>query len=209
MLAKVEAICEFPPPRDHRGVKRFVGMAGWYRRYCPNFVTVVLPLTELLAKDVKFVWSDRCQSAFESVKHLLMNYPVLRSPDFDKQFKIQVDSCDTGIGSVLLQEDEEGVDHPVCYHSRKLDSAQRNYSTVEKECLAIVMTLKHFEVYLSTTKHPILVFTDHNPLVFLDRMKTSNQRLLRWSLALQEYDIQVLYIKGKDNVIADALSRAC
>ena len=138
-----------------------------------------------------------------------MNYPVLRSPDFDKQFKIQVDSCDTGIGSVLLQEDEEGVDHPVCYHSRKLDSAQRNYSTVEKECLAIVMTLKHFEVYLSTTKHPILVFTDHNPLVFLDRMKTSNQRLLRWSLALQEYDIQVLYIKGKDNVIANALSRAC
>lgn len=88
-----------------------------------------------------------------------------------------------------------------------MNKQQVNYSTIEKECLALVLSLKHFEVYLSTPAQTITVYTDHNPLVFIQKMKNQNQRLLRWSLILQEFDIEVIHVKGKDNIIADALSR--
>jgi len=134
--------------------------------------------------------------------------PVLVAPDFSKPFKLYVDACDVGVGGVLLQEDRQGIDHPVCYFSRKFDTHQRNYSTCEKETLALLFSLEHFDIYLRPTIAPIQVYTDHNPLVFINKMKNSNQRLLRWSLALQEYDIEIRHVKGRDNVLADALSRA-
>ena len=96
----------------------------------------------------------------------------------------------------------------ICYFSKKFDKHQKNYSTIEKECLALLLSLQHFDVYLSLTLYPVLVFTDHNPLTFINKMNNKNQRLTRWSLSLQEYDLVVKHIKGKDNVIADALSRA-
>ena len=100
----------------------------------------------------------------------------------------------------LLQEDD-GVEHPVCYFSKKFNKSQRNYSNIEKECLALVLALQHFEIL------PIVVYSDHNPLVFIHKMKDKNQRLLRWSLMLQEYVLEMIHIKGKDNVIADCLSK--
>ena len=109
---------------------------------------------------------------------------------------------------MLLQDDDEGVEHPVCYFSKKFTKSQQNYSTVEKECLALVLALQHFEVYVSSSSSPIVVYSDHNPLVFLHKLKDKNQRLLRWSLMLQEYSLDIRHIKGKDNVIADCLSRA-
>ena len=106
-----------------------------------------------------------------------------------------------------MQVGEDGIDHPISYFSKKFDKHQRNYSTIEKECLALILALEHFDVYLGTTVHPVLVFTDHNPLTFIHRMKNKNQRLVRWSLTLQEYNLDIRHIKGKDNVMADALSR--
>ena len=103
-------------------------------------------------------------------------------------------------------QEHDNVDRVVSYFSKKLTKCQQNYSTIEKECLAL-LALQHFNVYLNVTVHPILVFTDHNPLTFLHKMSNKNQRLTRWSLLLQEYDIVIQHIKGKDNVIADALSR--
>ena len=99
------------------------------------------------------------------------------------------------------------MDHPICYLSRKFSKCQRNYSTVEKECLALILALQHFEVYVSSSQQPVIVFSDHNPLVFLHKLKNKNQRLLRWSLLLQEYDLVIQHIKGKDNVNVDCLSR--
>ena len=136
-----------------------------------------------------------------------MNTPVLSAPNFDKQFKLTIDASDIGIGAALFQESDDGVDRVVCYFSKKLTKSQKNYSTIEKECLALLLALQHFDVYLNVTLHPILVYTDHNPLTFLCKMSNKNQRLTRWSLLLQEYDIIIHHIKGKDNVIADALSR--
>ena len=205
--AKVEAIATFPRPESKKQLMRFLGMAGYYRRFCPNFAAVAEPLTQLLSKRVKFIWSDRCDKAFEELKAMLQSAPVLAAPDFKSSFKLAVDASDVAAGAVLLQEDDEGVEHPVCYFSKKFNKSQRNYSTIEKECLALVLALQHFEVYVSSSSLPIVVYSDDNPLVFIHKMKDKNQRLLRWSLRLQEYVLEIRHIKGKDSVIADCLSR--
>ena len=93
------------------------------------------------------------------------------APDFQKQFKLAVDASDIGCGGVLIQVGEDGIDHPTSYFSKKFDKHQRNYFTIEKECLALILALEHFDVYLGTTVHPVLAFTDHNPLTFIHRMK--------------------------------------
>ena len=128
------------------------------------------------------------------------------APDFDKCFKLAVDASDVGIGAVLLQ-DNNGIDHPVCYFSKKFNKHQKNYSTIEKECLALILAIQQFKVYLTSSTSPIVVFSDHNPLSFLHKLKNKNQRLLRWSLLLQEFNLDIRHIKGKDNIIPDALSR--
>ena len=186
---------------------RFLGMAGYYRKFCSNFADLTAPLTDLLKKDRKYVWSPGCQIAFEKVKSLLCTNPVLKAPDFSRPFILAVDASDLGGGAVLLQCDEHGIEHPVGYYSKKFNSHQRNYSTVEKELLALVLALQHFEVYLCSGI-PVSVYTDHNPLTFLSKMKNKNRRLLSWSLVLQEYNLDIKHIRGVDNVIADALSRA-
>ena len=142
------------------------------------------------------------------MKSLLLSVPVLRAPDFEKPFKLQVDTSDVGIEAVLLQEGPQGIDHPASYYSRKFNSHRANYSTSKKEALALLSALQHFDVYLSAAVAPVEAFTDHNPLVFIHKMKNKNQRLLRWSLALQEYRLIIHHIRGKDNVIADTLLRA-
>ena len=133
VASKVDAILNFPIPRDKREVMRFLGMAGYYRKFCFNFSTVAEPLTSLLQKKRKFVWSKDCQNAFEKIKSLLLSAPVLKAPNFEKPFKLQVDASDIGIGAVLLQEGHHGIDHPVCYFSFKFNKHQVNYSTTEKE----------------------------------------------------------------------------
>lgn len=110
---------------------------------------------------------------------MLCSSPVLAAPDFTKLFKLEVDASGAGTGSVLLQEDDHGVDHPVCFYAKKLNRHQLNYSTIEKEALAILLALQQFEVYIGSSSQPVEVFTDHNPLVFLHRMCNKNQRLMR------------------------------
>ena len=124
IASKVEAILKFPPPGDKREVMRFLGMAGYYRKFCYNFSVVAKSFTTLLQKQQKFMWSKECQQAFEKIKSLLLSAPVLKAPDFDKSFKLQVDASDVGTGAVLLQEGLQGIDHSVCYYSHKFNSHQ-------------------------------------------------------------------------------------
>ena len=207
ITAKVDAIIDYSAPTTKRQMMRFLGMAGYYRKFCRDFAALCEPLTNLLRKNVMFVWSDLCQRAFDRVKMLLMSAPVLVMPDFKKPFILTIDASDFGVGAVLLQEDENGIDHPIGYFSHKLSASQRNYSTSEKETLALVLALQHFDFYLTPAQFPVQVYTDHNPLVFLNRMKNKNQRLLRWSLALQSYDLCIKHLPGRRNVLADALSQ--
>ena len=157
----------------------FLGMAGFYRKFCCNFSTVVAPLTDLLKKGTKFVWSEGCQAAFEKVKAMLSHSPVLAAPDFSKPFVIAVDSCDIGTGSVLMQQDDAGVDHPICFYSKKFNPHQKNYSTVEKEALGLIFALQHFEVYVGSSSTPVTVYTDHNPLTFVHKMRTKKPKVVK------------------------------
>lgn len=205
--ANIKVILDFPVPTTKKGLMRFLGMAGFYRRYCPNFSEVAAPLTQLTSGKRRYAWTDECQDAFQQLKTLLASNPVLVAPNFKLPFHLQTDASNLATGAVLLQEDTQGILHPVAYHSVKLNKHQLNYSTIEKELLGIISAIKKFECYLYGGSYPVKVYTDHNPLTFLDRNKLSNQRLLRWSLYLQQYNLQIHHIKGRDNTIADALSR--
>ncbi|KAL2089275.1 hypothetical protein ACEWY4_013963 [Coilia grayii] len=205
--AKVQAILDIPAPQTRRQLMRLLGMCGFYRKFVPNFAAVTEPLTNLLQKGVKFQWSERCQSALDHLKAILSCEPVLRAPDFERPFKLACDACEVGVGAVLLQTDSAGVDKPVAYFSKKLNKHQKGYSTVEKEALALVLAVQHFEVYLAGGGGDVSVFTDHNPLTFLAKFKGSNQRIFRWSLVLQPYSLVIYHLPGRDNVIADTLSR--
>jgi len=205
--AKVRSILDYPVPRNPKDIQRFLGLIGFYRKFIPQFSEVAVPITSLLKKRVKFKWSDECQSAFEKLKALLIENSVLKAPDYKKSFSLQVDASDFGIGSVLLQEDEAGEIRPVAFFSRKLTDCQKNYSTIEKETLALLLSLQHFEVYVGNPQRPVKVYTDHNPLVFLSKMKNNNRRILRWSLIIMEFNVEISHIKGKENVVADKLSR--
>jgi len=120
VFAKVQAISNFPTPRNKHKLMRFLGMLGYYRKFCRNFSVVTELLTRLLQKHMPFIWSADCQAAFIKIKSLLLSVPVLIAPDFGKPFKLMVDASDTGGGAVLLQEGEDGIDHPVCYFSHSL-----------------------------------------------------------------------------------------
>ena len=205
--ANIESVYKFPVPVCKRQVRRFLGLVGYYRRFVKNFTEISFPLTELLKKQRKFAWGDDCQSAFDKLRAVLTNHPILHSPDWSKPFVLATDASDVGVGAVLLQSDSQGIEHPISYFSKKLSPSQRKYSTVEKEALALILALQHFEVYVSGGREPIEVRTDHNPLVFLNRFKNKNSRLTRWSILLQEWNLLIKHVNRKDNVVPDALSR--
>ena len=198
---------KFPSQKGERELMRYLGMVGYYRKFCSNFSTIANPLTNLLKKGKSFIWSEGCEKSFQKVKSILVSSPVLQAPAFDKQFKLAVDASDVGCGAMLFQEGLDGIDHPVCFYSKKFNVHQQNYSTIEKECLGMILAVQHFDIYLTAATFPILVFTDHNPLTFLHKMKNKNRRIMRWAIYLQEFDLQIQHIAGKDNIIPDALSR--
>ena len=202
----VEIILNFPVPKNKKDVRSFLGMCGYYCRFVENYAVIAKPLTDLTKKNVLFEWNPECDQAFVKLKAILTTHPVLASPDFDKPFELSIDASDTGVGAVLHQI-HKGIKHPIAYFSKKFNEAQRKYSTVEKETLSLVLALSHFEIYLSNSPIPIKVYTDHNPLVFLNKFKNKSQRLTKWSLILQEWNLDINHIPGKDNVVPDVLSR--
>ena len=129
----------YPVPRNKKETMSFLGMSGYYRKFCKNFSSVCEPLTRLLSKDKEFVWDLECQSALNKIKGLLASAPVLMMPDFNQPFLLAVDASDAG--AVLFQEDQTKIEHPISYFSYKFDRHQRNYSTSEKETLALVLAL--------------------------------------------------------------------
>ena len=144
----------------------------------------------------------------ESYVDAQATYVVLYAPNFQKPFKLAVDACDFGVRTVLLQEDVNGVKHPVCYFSKKFEKDQKNYCTSEKNLFALVLALQHFEIHVSAGGYLVTVYTDHNLLTFLHHLKNKNQRLLRWSILLQQNTLDIQHIRSQENIIADTLVRA-
>ena len=201
---KVEAIKNFPTPRTPKQLKSFLGLAGYYRRFVPQFSKVAAPLHKLLKKDVKYVWGGPQEVAFQALKCRLMSEPILQFPDFSKEFILTTDASNEGVGAILSQGDI-GSDLPVAFASRSFNKAEKNYSTVEKELAAIVWGIKHFRPYLYGRKFKIV--SDHKPLKWIVSVKDPGSRLLRWRIQLEEYDFQIEYKPGVQNANADALSR--
>ena len=208
LSAKIEAIIQLPRPVTKSDVRSYLGSVGFYRRFVPYFSEIATPLTNLLKGsrkgDISLNWNDDCETAFQKLKSVIMQSPVLLAPDFSQAFEIFTDASEVGIAAVLTQQ-QEGVPRPVAYFSRKLLDREKRYSTVEKELLAIIAALDHFNVYVGCS--PIKVHSDHRPLVWLRQCTTANQRVLRWALILSEYDVVVEHIKGSENYLADMLSR--
>lgn len=203
---KLEAVRNFPVPKNRKELKQFLGLAGYYRKFVRNFSKIATPLTRLLRKDQDFVFSEDCTSAFNRLRDALCsNDVVLRVPDFSKPFILTTDASGYAIGSVLEQLDDKNQRRPVAYASRTLNDAERNYSTIEKELLAIVWSVKHFRPYLYGRKFKIR--TDHQPLTWLMNLKDPSSRLMRWRIKLEEYEYEIEYVKGTSNAVADALSR--
>ena len=150
-------------------------------------------------------WTDACQSAFTELKAALVDPPVLYNPDFDKPFILQTDVSGLAIGAMLSQEDTGGCEHPISYYSRKVLPRETRYATIEKECLAVKLGIEKFSVYLTGRK--FTVQTDHRALKWLNQMREQNSRLMRWSLALQPYQFQVVHRAGRQHANANALSR--
>uniref|UniRef100_A0A670K722 ribonuclease H n=1 Tax=Podarcis muralis TaxID=64176 RepID=A0A670K722_PODMU len=205
--AKIQCIQEWPRPLVKKDVQSFIGLVNYYRRFINHFSTLAAPLTNLCKKSlpVKVEWTEECQRAFDLLKHALVSNQVMLAPDQRRPFKVQTDASQSGLGAVLLQEDSEKNWHPVVYLSKKLIAREQNYSTIEKECFALVWALTKLRPYLWGTSFEVQ--TDHSPLCWLERGKNSNQKLARWSMALQDFQFKVTHIAGKENVVADTLSR--
>lgn len=203
---KIESIKECSRPSSKKQIRSFLGLVGYYRKFIPNFSTIAAVLTDMTKKGApsKVTWSSAAEVAFQSLIGSLCNRPILCLPDFDLDFILRTDASDFGLGAVLMQE-HDGLKFPVCYASRKLLGREMGYSVIEKECLSIIWAIQKFESYLYGRE--FLLETDHQPLVYLNRAKVANARLMRWALALQPYRFRIIAIKGSENVGADFLSR--
>jgi hypothetical protein len=203
---KVEAIKKWSQPTDVTAVRSFCGMVGWYRKFIPHFSEISYPLYQLTRKNIPFIFDENCVEAFNTLRDALITAPILKSADFSKDFVISSDASHKALGVVLQQYGNDGILYPIAYASKTLNPAQINYSTTEKECLALVWGLEHFKTYCEG--HSYTCITDHKALTYLvGNKECPNNRITRWILRLQPYNLKVNYIKGADNHAADLLSR--
>ena len=212
----VLAVKEFPQPQTVKEVKRFLGLANFYRRHLQDMGIISTPLTALTKKNkqtgqpVTFEWSNKCEESFQKIKSMLSSSPLLVPPDLDKEFFLWVDTCEDGFGAILEQMGADNLRHPVAYASQATNDAEKKYPPTKLEMVAIVYALNHFEVYL--LGHKITVFTDHQALVtgYVSYLKGQSKGLLsRWYLRISQYLPNLIfeYKPGKSNEAADALSR--
>ena len=197
---KVKAIREWPTPKSASEVRSFHGLAGFYRRFVKNFSTIAAPLTEIIKKDVGFKWEKEQELAFNTLKDQLCSTPILVLPNFDKTFEIECDASGIGIGAVLMQEKR-----PIAFFSEKLNGAQLKYSTYDKELYALVRALEVWQHYLLSKE--FVIHTDHESLKHLKGQGKLNKRHGKWVEFIETFPYVISYKQGKENVVADALSR--
>ena len=195
---KVKAVSDFPCPQDVRTLRSFLGLASYYRRFVPGFSVVANPLFALTKKEVEFKWSSSCEEAFQVLKNLLINAPVLAFPVFDRGFVLDTDASGVGLGAVLAQKQDDGAVRPIAYASRTLQKHEQNYGVTVLEALGVVWAVRHFRHYLYG--YHCDVYTDHEALKSLLNTPHPSGKLARWGLALQEVDLSIFYRPGKKNV---------
>lgn len=201
---KTAVIGNWRRPKNQKEVTSFIQTCSWYRRFIPQFAAVSKPLTELLKKNSRWEWTPTREETFNKLKELLTTPPVLRQADPTLPFVLRTDASKYALGAVLAQGTGP-EERPIEYASRLLSPAERNYTTTEREALGVVWSLGKFRGYIDGNH--VTLLTDHQPLKWLMSLKTPSRRLARWALAIKAQSIDITYIPGKANVVADALSR--
>ena len=204
-VEKVRAVKEWPEPTCRRQLRAFLGFAGYYRKFVANFSSVVKPLNLLTSDKIAFIFGPDQIKSFNSLKSALSSTPILATPIENSPFILDVDASYEGLGAVLSQKDENGVERVFEYYSRSVSSAERNYCITRLELLSLVSATKHFHHYLAGT--PCLVRTDHSALTWLKSFRRVEGQLARWIESLQNYQLKIEYRPGKVHNNADALSR--
>ena len=201
---KTSAITQIQVPTSIKSTVSFVKMADYYRNFISNFSEIAEPLFRLTKKDARFIWGQEQQNSFNIIKNSLTSAPVLKFPDLQLQFIVQVDASNIGIGGVLMQNHGVG-EQPVAYMSQKLNKQQQNWNATEKECFAVVSAIRKWNHYVAGQE--FIVRTDHHALCWLNRKCNSNPKLNRWRMDLQQYTFTIEHVKGRQNCVSDCLSR--
>ena len=198
--SKVQAVQQWPTPRNAKDVRRILGMTGYYRKFIQHYSLISRVLSNLLKKDTQFHWTNTHLQAFDSLKHKLLTAPVLALPDFAVPFTVETDASKRGVGVVLTQKG-----HPIAYLSKALGPTAQTLSTYEKECLAILLAVNKWRPYLQQA--PFTILTDHRSLVHLSDQKLATDMQQKAFVKLMGMQYKIVYRKGKENSAADALSR--
>ncbi|EFP06104.1 hypothetical protein CRE_05815 [Caenorhabditis remanei] len=203
--AKVKSIKEFPVPKTPTGVRAFLGMTNYFRKFIRQFAELAAPLHDLTKKDQQFVWEEKHQESFDQLKAALCCTPVLQAPRAGFPFVIESDASSIAVGALLLQTGEDGELHPIAYDSRKLTTTERKYPPIETEALALAFAVKAFRTYILGSS--VTAIVDHRPLTSLMHRRDLIGRLAKYQIILQEMDLTIIYRPGKLNSVCDALSR--
>jgi hypothetical protein len=198
--AKVEAVMRWEGSRTAMEIQRFLGLAGYYRRFIQDFSKIATPLTALTQKNAKFIWVPNQERAFENLKQKLSSAPILALPDGSKDFVVYCDASVDGLGCVLMQRQSV-----IAYASRQLKKHEENYATHDLELDAVVFALKIWRHYLYGTQ--FVVYSDHKILKHIFDQKELNMQQCRWMEVLSDYEFELKYHPSKANVVTDALCR--
>ncbi|TQV93704.1 pol protein [Cordyceps javanica] len=204
---KIKAIKEWPTPTNVRDVRAFTAFVNFYRKFLKGYGDISRPLTDLTKKDVEFKWTEKEEKSFTTIKELVTQEPVMKTPDPERPYEVETDASDYALGGQLGQRDDEGRLYPVAFFSQKLHGPELNYGIHDKELMAIIQCFKEWRHYLVGAKHKIKVYTDHKNLTSFLTTKDLNKRQIRWYETLTDYDFEIIYRKGSENGRADALSR--
>ncbi|KAK2908400.1 hypothetical protein Q8A73_009473 [Channa argus] len=205
---KTRAVTEWPRRGTRKQLQRFLGFANFYRRFIKNYSTIAAPLTKLTSPIAPFRWTEKAEGAFTQLKEQFTSPPILSQPDTSRQFVVEVDASEVGVGAVLSQRSEGDQKlRPCAFFSRQLSPAERNYSVGDRELLAIKLALEEWRHWLEGVPQPFIIWTDHKNLAHLRTAKRLNSRQARWSLFFDHFNFSLTYRPGSKNIKPDALSR--
>ena len=193
--AKTSKVATWCPPTTTKEAQQFLGFASYYRRFIKDFAQIAKPLHRLAERNTKFLWTAECEKAFHTLREKLTSTPVLAYPDFTREFILDTDASDTGIGGVLSQIDQSGQERVIAYASRVLSKPERKYCVTRRELLAVIVFLREFRHYL-LGRH-FTLRTDHGSLVWLCNFREPEGQLARWLEIIQEFDFTILHRRGK------------